>query len=462
MSAIGYLSRNLFEPLYNSLQGLGEINTSVPHWRKLFVAPYDEVERLQTRLLCSALNRAYENVPYYTELFDKLGIAGRLEEPAAFKEIPLLDKPTIRSRPDDFLNTSIPREELLKTATGGSTSDPLVFYRDHHCYCQRWALQAAANVQLGWQPGEWYGMIWGAVQDLPTGDSLRNKMMNSLVYRRLVLDSSSLDEQLLTQFLVEVRKRKPKIIYGYPVMLEVVADTIMGMKFEVPPPDAVVVTAEKLTTRARASIEKAFSAPVIDRYASREFGIVADQVAGSESLRVAPGSIHVEVDPISKDDPSYGELILTDLLNSGMPMIRYRTGDVGRLQKTTINGREGLFLSDISGRTTDLIVTAKGELVSGTGASPFFDEYVGIDQVQIHQQAIDRFEAIVVPTPDYGSETERLIRETLEQYCGSEIELTFTKVERIPRDPSGKFRVFISDVAPTLFGVTGAPPDSHR
>ncbi|HSG98593.1 MAG TPA: hypothetical protein VLB27_00995 [candidate division Zixibacteria bacterium] len=447
MSLSEYLSEYLFGPLYNRLHGIGEINHAVSDWERIYASPDDERRRLADDRLARLLETAYHETAYFREVIDQRGLAGRLDDPTVLSEFPLLDKPLIRQRPRDFVNHTLPDSQLIRTMTGGSTSDPLEFYRDRNAYCRRWGLQTVCNRRLGWEPGEWYGLVWGAPQDLWDMNSYKVRLVNYLVHRRIGLDASGLTLETVREFFRQLWQKRPRIIYGYPVLLDFTIRLAREHGIEIPTAELVVVTAEKLTTHALRTISETFQCPVIDRYASREFGVVADQVAHTKYLRVAPASLRLEIIPFSQSDPQFGELVITDLLNVGMPFIRYRTGDIARLEEIEIDGRTDLVLSEISGRTTDLIIAPSGKVISGTAALPLFREYPGIDQAQIHQLDYDHFRIFVVKGKLFTQETEDGMRAKMNEYCGEEVRVEFDYVETIPRDPSGKFRVVISHLA---------------
>lgn len=442
-----YLSANLFEPLYNSLRGYGDINKATSEWLETFALNPREQATLATQRLSDVLECAYRETVYYRDLFDAAGVSARLDDPAVLNDIPLLDKPLIRAQPESFISRTLPAQKIIKTMTGGSTSDPLVFYRDHETYCSRWGLQAAANLRLGWRPGEWYALLWGAPQDLWDMRSAKQRFKNTLAIRRISLDASGATEESVREFIRQLWKKRPRIIYGYPVLLEFLIHFCRQLDLQFPPIELVVVTAEKLTDHAYNTISKTFGCPILDRYASREFGVVADQRNAEEEAYVVPASVKIEVLPFADDDPSYGELIITDLLNRAMPFVRYRTGDVGRLKTAYTQDGPVETLTEVTGRTTDLIIAPSGKIISGTAALPLFREFPGIDQAQIRQLDFERFKILVVKNADFTSATAEGMRRKMDSYCGEEVDVEFEFVDHIPRDPSGKFRVVISELA---------------
>ena len=460
MKIMDYLSRNYFGPLYNSWRGFGAINNWISRWQEIATLSEEELCEYEQARLSKILTCAYETTDYYHKLFDEAGVSGELDNPDVLAKIPLLTKELIQANTESMFNSTLAREDILRTMTGGSTGEPLIFYRDRETYCARWGLQAVANMALGWEPGEWYALVWGADQDLPQEYSARYRLLNFLVHRRIILNAGMLTDEQTIWFVKRLKERRPRIIYGYPAMLDLLATATQDNALAVPSPDKIIVTAEPLTLSARQNIENVFRAPVLDRYASREFGVVADQCEESGFLKVVRGSVKIEILPVFPDDPSFGELVITDLLNTGMPFIRYRTGDIGRLTSNGVAGKSGVYLSEIAGRTSDMIVSPNGRIISGTALTPsFFTVHPGIKQAQIRQEAPDRFRILVVRNLDEPFEdVENKISTTLSEYCGAPVKARVEIVDFIPRDKSGKFRFVISSVTPELLHTTSDSP----
>ena len=106
-----------------------------------------------------------------------------------------------------------------------------------------------------------------------------------------------------------------EVIYGYAHSINEIADyvihnNIKGLKIRL-----VVTTAEPLYDAERIKIQKAFNCIVIDRYASREHGPMA-QECSEGNMHYFNNSIYIEV--------SDGDLLVTDFWNNAVPFIRYQ------------------------------------------------------------------------------------------------------------------------------------------
>ena len=83
-----------------------------------------------------------------------------------------------------------------------------------------------------------------------------------------------------------------------------------------------------------------------------------------------------------------GEIVITDLLNKAMPMIRYRIGDIGTVIDETVPcecGRKSQRIGAILGRTAALIITPKGRTLPGTFFAHFFKDY---EEIVNHYQVV--------------------------------------------------------------------------
>jgi phenylacetate-CoA ligase len=198
--------------------------------------------------------------------------------------------------------------------------------------------------------------------------------------------------------------------------------------------------------------EKVFGCPVFNRYGCREVSVIDIECPAHTGLHVMAEGLHVEIEtPRGPARPGEtGSILITDLLNHAMPLIRYRIGDMGAwAQGTCPCGRHLPRLQKIAGRVTDFLVGSDGRLVSGV----FLATYVvaqrpSLGQVQIRQ---DRPGAVVYrlkPGRDFepGSDLEYL-RQATYRHLGPETVVETEQVEELPTESSGKFLFSCSTVA---------------
>ena len=148
-------------------------------------------------------------------------------------------------------------------------------------------------------------------------------------------------------------------------------------------------------------------------------------------------------------NPETGEIYVTDLLNRGMPLIRYEIGDVGALSDEPARcGAPNPVLASIGGRTADVIVLPSGRLIPGVNADYrglVLDPH-GIVDVQMVQNEIGVMDVYYVPAKEFREENLRVYIERMDRIFLGELEWRTHPVERIEPEPNGKVRCLISRV----------------
>jgi len=157
---------------------------------------------------------------------------------------------------------------------------------------------------------------------------------------------------------------------------------------------------------------------VIDRYGLAEFGVMAYQLGGSKcSLQVLESEVWAESAIISGEAPEIQELVFTGFQNYLMPLIRYRTGDLGLVEKN----QDGVFLKDVVGRIHDQ-VPINGINHPTHHIQDILDHRVGgIQEFQIDLRTIPPKLKIV---PE-SSDLKDLISQKINQFWGNTFELEF-------------------------------------
>ena len=211
----------------------------------------------------------------------------------------------------------------------------------------------------------------------------------------------------------------------------------------------MITSAELLSDTERALIERVFRTKVFDRYGCREMSVVASECEAHDGLHINSENIFVEIlrsgKPAEPGEP--GELILTDLENHGMPLIRYKIEDsASAVSGECACGRTLPRLRITGGRVNEFLVTADDRLVAGTALTIFLlAETPGIAQMQIYQR--ERGKVIFRIVKDNYGFDERILLEKAQTFLGAGTQVAIEYREQIAREPSGKYRFSISEVA---------------
>ena len=143
--------------------------------------------------------------------------------------------------------------------------------------------------------------------------------------------------------------------------------------------------------------------------------------------------------------------MLTCLDSLAFPTIRYRTGDIGRLDPRPCRcGRSLPKIKPVEGRLLDFLVTPKGRILHPTSVMHILREIPVVRESQVVQEELDRVTVHVVPTrPMTEAELEDL-HEKFRLLWGSDIHVEILQESALAPGRSGKFRPVESRIGPEI------------
>lgn len=405
-----------------------------------------EITQLQLRNLKRFLVNIEETVPYYRELFKVSSfVPSKVSSVADLERLPLLTKELIRSNTEALKGEGA--QDLTRFNTGGSSGQPLIFYLGRE--------RVSHDVAAKWRATRWWGVdigdrelvVWGSPIELNTQD--RVKLLRDKVFRSQLLSAFDLTAESLERFIDQIQKVRPKILFGYPSVISMIASyaqthciVLSNLGIEV-----IFVTSECLYEHQRTAMEQQFGCPVANGYGGRDAGFIAHQCP-SGSLHLSAEDIVVEiVDSSGHTVPvgQSGEIVVTHTATSQFPFVRYRTGDMGRLSANSCSCGRGLpVLEDIHGRSTDFVRAKDGTLLHGLSLIYILRDIQGIDSFKIVQHSRQLTEIMIVEGEGYQRASETNIRTMFQQRLGNDVEINFTYSHNIEAEKSGKYRYVVS------------------
>ena len=396
------------------------------------------------------IQHAYDSIPFYRRRLDEAGIRpGDLQSPAQFARIPVLTRDDIRHNLDDLWSRRYRREELLPAATGGTTDVPVPLLRSVPALRKKAAVHMRFNNWAGMFPGDKVLYLWGAAVDFSQKPSWRWRIYDRLLMRRMWAPTSLFNEQVLTSYRDQLNRFRPSVIYAYPTPLALLCEFLRDAGKTFHRPSSVICTAEPLLPEQRRIIEQTLGCPAFEMYGSREFGMIAADCEHG-NLHLNPAAAYVEFVPVpGAEVEGLCELVVTDLLNDGMPLIRYRINDcVIPAQPDCACGRGYAVLGKIAGRTADNFVLPDGNIVPGISLqNRVIKVCPGIKKIQIVQETPAEFIIRYVPGTSFASEDLNSLDSKLSEYFGRSVRWKFEPVADIQREASGKTRFCISHVS---------------
>lgn len=394
-----------------------------------------EIEALQARRLQALLVHAGRHVPYYKEVFGRLGFDPSTATLADLTALPVLDRDTLRDRFED-LRARSPRPGARPRSTGGSTGRGVRVLVDDAEMASRGARQYRHLRWLGCEPGGRVAYVWGSDIDArdhrgPAG-RLRDVLRGVLWLDAFSMQSGRLDEDL-----ERLRRHDPDVVIGYPSSLHLLARHALetGRRLRL---RAVESSAEVLSEGVRRDLSEAFGCEVRDRYGCREAGIVAHECPQGR-LHVNAESVVVEV--------VQGELLLTTMDNFAMPLVRYRNEDLAEILEGACPCGRGLpTLRSILGRRSDIIRAPGGRLIHGEFFTHLFYDVAGITRFQVRQTEISLLKISYVSDDTFDDAARARLDRLIRDHADPSFRVEWRRVAEIPAAPSGKFRFTLSDL----------------
>lgn len=448
MSGASWLRRNIVYPLWVAK----DRSPRLRYLRELEQSQYFEPARLkelQTRKLLDTIAHAYREAPYYTRLFDSLGLKPEdFRDERDLKKLPVLTKDQVRLHQKDFLARSLKDGYLSVFKTGGSTGVPVEVLKDAHTVELVNSTGLRAFRTAGWQIGEPVGMIWG---NPPTELTPKEKLRDLLISPEIYLDTMSLTDQSMSAFVKQWQRAQPTLLRGHSHSIYIFASFCNKHGIASVRPNAIISSSMMLLPTERVAIERAFACKVTDLYGCEEVGLIATECERHNGMHIDMENNYIELlDPAGNDvkPGEDGAVVVTNLLNRAMPLLRYKMGDVASMSLRKCDcGRTLPLMNNISGRVADFLVRRDGSVVAGVSlVERTLTKFPGVAQMQIIQEDMDTIVLKIAKDPDYGAATEQALIEEFKSSVGEHNQIRIEFVTSIPQERSGKFRFAISKV----------------
>ena len=373
------------------------------------------------------------------------------------RRIPILTKSALRENIYfDLVSDSSEKRKITKVTTSGNTGEPLAVFVDPLQRDLRWASAMRHREWAGWRPGEPRLQLGRAPVAEPDGGVVA---LSRRLRGALVPDPSLGADAVDVGF---VRLLEERIEREHPVLLEADAEMLGSVSALRRRPGRVAVDPRADLHRPaadpelRALIEGRLGARVFDRYGARECGPVAQQCeAGGWHVNAESMIVEVERDGRPAAPGEEGELLLTDLNNRCVPLLRYRLGDVAVASDHPCSCGRGLpLLERIGGRAAGVILgDGDRQVPAGFFADLFGDYEFAVSRWQVEQAVRERILVRVVRKSRFTHTVEESMRRCLGAALGGTVGVELAFVDGIAPGPDGAVR-------PVVTLAAGALPDA--
>jgi len=289
---------------------------------KFIIENYHSTEAADMRALklSNLLNHAIETSPFYRKY---MGFT-------SLNDFPVINKISIRDKFEDLQSEEFRNKTNRPVRTSGSFGITTTTLQNANKRRRNTADTIYFTKQAGFELGYKLYYIRKRFKMHTKGPSvtwLRNIVM---------VDVSLFSDKYLSEFIDKLKSDGwIKALLGYSSAYTEICKYLDRQKAD---PmyikiSCIIAMSEVLSDYTKKSLEKYFKTPVISRNSNLENGIFSMQLPNQgNNFHVNWASYHIELLHPENDTPiKYGELgrvVITDLFNYCMPIVRYDTGDL--------------------------------------------------------------------------------------------------------------------------------------
>ena len=321
--------------------------------------PVDEIKKMQSEKIVRQVKHVYDNVPYYKEQMDKMGVKpSDIHGIEDIKKLPFTSKSVLRDTyPYGFL--AAPLSDCVRIhSTSGTTGKRVIAYYTQHdidlwedC-CARAIVAAGGSREDVCQIAYGFGLF--------TGGAGLNGGSHKVGCLTVPMSSGNTDRQI--QFMMDL---KSTILCCTPSYAAYIGEALKEHGYK--PSDnslkAGIFGAEPWTDEMRRDIESSLGIKAYDIYGLTETSGpgVAFECSAQTGMHINEDHFYAEIiDPETGEvlpEGSRGELVFTSLDKEAFPLLRYRTRDICVLTREKCPcGRTHIKMCKPLGRSDDMLI----------------------------------------------------------------------------------------------------------
>jgi len=357
------------------------------------------------------------------------------KEYKSLQDFPITNKSILGDAGDLVISDRYSKDELVTMKTSGTSGRPFTAYQNNakknRVRAEVVYFGELCNYRIG--DRNVYLRVWYK--------GIKKSLLSAFRNNLIMIDIKELTEERLS--LIRNRLMNDHFIttiLGYASTLEIIVNYCMNQGDT---PDmyrfkTIINTAESLNFATREKLIQVFGCNVVSRYSNQENGILAQELIGETYFHLNKGSYFFEFLKMNEDEPAeYGEpsrVVITDLYNYAMPMIRYDTQDIVIVEN---NDTLGEVITAICGRTNCMIYAIDGTPVYYVKIDYDMLKYNMLYKYHLIQESQYEFTMKVVDRGDKCSVDELV--NLIKNRVGKDARVTIEDVDELPSYDSGKY-----------------------
>jgi phenylacetate-CoA ligase len=406
----------------------------------------ERLKQIQLRRL-RALAAVAVRAPYYRAAFEKANLAPGDLTPDALERLPILEKASLRAS-ESRETLAQPDAKLFPINTSGSTGVPLQLLRDQRDQAEVSALWARIFAAYGRRTFDRQVNVGSGRSVAKKGPVVMLRQWGILPQLHQLASFDPPDRQIAL-----LRRVRPQMISAYAVGLELLAEAVLEAGVTDIRPRVIYTSGTALTPRCRELTRKAFGVEPLDVYAANEVGPIAWECPTHR------GALHLnddaQITEIVDDngrrvpDGVSGQVVVTQLVCTAQPLMRYRIGDLSSIGGERCECGRGLrLMQPVEGRTLHVIRAPDGRVINTITVSSILASAEEIRRYQVRQLSPSDLRVLVVPSSRWVDGSEVAVRARFVDRLGDAFNYEIVRVDDLPLAPSGKFQTIVPLEAP--------------
>lgn len=368
------------------------------------ITPVRLVKKMQIRKFRKIYNYAIKNSAFYRRFYKENGVLDlKIKTFDDIQKIPTINKQILRANNlEDFITQ--PLANKITHTTSGSSGEPSVLaVSKYENFTAHMRVFFILRKVAKYKPWKKIIMITryeesaklNVEKELSTISKIQN--IFKLFQRDIISIYSDPD------YMIEmIQKGKPHILWSTPSVLEILVNRLVEKNIEMHIP-YLIFTSEALSTVQYNKFRKYISKNIVDIYGSMESPTLGYEVNKSGKRIVFPNSNLFEfINQRDMDGKLVGDILITNLVNKVMPIIRYDLNDFGIIVKNINFPHKEI--SEIIGRLDDILTFPDGKLFVHHHAAEMFMDFKECDQYKFEQYVNKPIKLLLKPNNYYTKE----------------------------------------------------------
>ncbi len=430
---------NAIAPIYHlmpeSIQFTPAFTRECKRIKKIHMLTGEELHREENRYFRRLIRYAYEHTEYYKELFDQTGIAPNdISTVKDIQKIPFLTKELLIKNRDRLISDEFKKKDLVYMTTSGSTGAPTGFYVQKDSHIRDIAYTYEFFHKYGYTPQSSKLMLRGKVFKAQS----RGKIYQwDALKKELSINVFDMTPENMEIYCSIIEKYRPDVAYGYMSAMYMFCKYMDEQKKKLRHQfKCFIGISETISDEQKIFVERVIHAPVLTFYGMSERVIIAAQSYNTGEY--IPEPIYGITELVDKDGNVItesgmdGELVGTSLLNYGMPLIRYKTGDI-----SSWSGNRAL--KGIDGRWNHDLLVGKGHCgISMTALNMHSEVFKRVRRYQLEQRKCGEADILIVPGSQFSEFDRKEIERQFNEKTKGQIKFYARTVENIMPKKNGK------------------------